>query len=74
MASEVPPPGGLDLDPAIVAVDRDVGVEREAELLGVELDRPVLIADRNGNTPNLVDNGLAACLCHLCLLKIGYAN
>jgi len=38
------------------------------------VDRPVLIAHRNGDAPNPVDHGLAACLCHLCLLKIGYAN
>ena len=37
-------------------------------------DRTVLIGDRDGNPPHPPDDRLAARLCHLCLLKLGYSN
>ena len=39
--------GDADLDPALLLAKRLVGEDDEAQLLGVEIERGVLIADRN---------------------------
>jgi hypothetical protein len=61
------------LDPAALdpLAEGDVGALLEAERLGVELDHPVLVRDRNDDVGNLADPGARwLCLCSSVLLGL----
>lgn len=49
--------GNARFDPALLAVERLVGEDLEAELFGVEIDSVVLVADGNANKLNSFDDG-----------------
>src|SRR5436190_3428675 len=49
--------GRGDFDPAVVVAERDVGALLEAERVDVELERLVLVGDRDADDAELVDTG-----------------
>ena len=48
-------PGRSDLDPAIAVAERHVGALLETERADVELDRPLLVGDRDADGRDLAD-------------------
>jgi hypothetical protein len=54
-----PASGRRHLDPAVTLPERNVGGEREAELVGVERDRSVLVGDRDDHPADVLH------LCHV---------
>ena len=69
IAIVVAAPGGGDLDPAVALAERDVDALLEPELVDVELERPVLVADGDGHRAQLGDPGPGVGLSHQSLLS-----